>query len=141
MLCVLKSKSTSLSLALASMTILSSAGVQNAVAQTCVPSPSGVVSRWGADGDATDLVGGNDGTLTNGTTFAPGFVGDAFSFDGLDDVVSISRAANLSMTSAYSLEAWVLNTGPSSLYRIVAVRGDTIGNDFEVYIQAPWYGT
>jgi hypothetical protein len=32
----------------------------------------------------SDIIDGNHGTLQNGTTFAPGKVGQAFSFDGLD---------------------------------------------------------
>jgi len=60
--------------------------VSQAAAGTCVIPPSGLVSWW--DGDAvsgttaSDIQDGNDGTLLNGATTAPGFVGNAFSFDG-----------------------------------------------------------
>ncbi len=52
---------------------------------TCVAPPSGMVSWWPGDGNANDIVGTNNGTLVNGTSFAAGKVGQAFSFDGLDD--------------------------------------------------------
>ena len=37
------------------------------------------------EGTAADVAGGNSGTLENGVAFAPGVVGRAFSFDGIDD--------------------------------------------------------
>jgi hypothetical protein len=52
-----------------------------------VPPPSGLVSWWAADGDATDLVGPNHGSLHNGVGFLQGYVGEGFDFDGADDNV------------------------------------------------------
>ncbi len=69
----------------------------------CVAPPTGLVSWWPGDGDAIDIVGNNHGILQNGTTFAPGMVGLAFSLDGTDDYVSVP---NLDMNS-FSFEAWV----------------------------------
>ncbi len=51
--------------------------------------PSGLVSWWPGDGDATDIQADRHGELKNGATTAPGFVGDAFSFDGVDDYLLI----------------------------------------------------
>ena len=56
-------------------------------AQTCVQPPAGLVSWWPGEGDATDIVGFNDGILQGGTTFAAGMVGEAFSLDGIDDYI------------------------------------------------------
>src|SRR5262245_65255486 len=44
--------------------------------------PTGLVSWWRGEGNATDAQGVNHGTLVGGVTFAPGQVGQAFSFDG-----------------------------------------------------------
>src|SRR3989338_305175 len=63
-------------------------------ADTCVEPPSGLVSWWPGEGNADDIVNGNDGALQNGVTFAPGMVGQAFSFDGVDDFVSVPDSAN-----------------------------------------------
>ncbi len=60
-----------------------------AAAQTCTPPPTGLVGWWPGDGNADDIQGANNGTLMNGATFATGEVGQAFSFDGLDDYVSV----------------------------------------------------
>src|SRR6266568_1888438 len=56
---------------------------------SCVPAPAGLIAWWRAEGDATDAVSTNNGTLMNGATFAPGEVGQAFSLDGINDYVSI----------------------------------------------------
>jgi hypothetical protein len=80
-----------------------------AISQTgCVPAPSGMVSWWPGDGDADDIVGGNNGTLQNGATFAPGKVGQAFSFDGANAVVQVANnpAWNFG-TSEFTIDAWV----------------------------------
>ena len=101
----------------------------------CVPAPTAPVSWWPGDGDALDIQGANDGTLSGGTGFAPGRVGQAFSFDGVDDFISISGGANLSVTS-YTLEAWVLSTRSTPTHRVIAIRGAGQADDIEVYIQA-----
>jgi hypothetical protein len=49
----------------------------------------------------------------NGATFAPGMVGQAFSFDGVDDYVSIPQSANLPVrgTNSFTIDAWVNHQG------------------------------
>ena len=65
------------------------------------------MSWYRAEGDASDFVGGNHGTLMNGTTFIAGKVGQAFLFDGIDDRVEVANAPNLNPTTAVTLDAWV----------------------------------
>jgi uncharacterized repeat protein (TIGR01451 family) len=52
-----------------------------------LPPPPGLISWWPGDADAADILDGNDGTLINGTTIVTGKVGNAFSFDGVNDFV------------------------------------------------------
>ena len=74
----------------------------------CAPPPSGLVNWWPGDGNANDIAGSNNGTLQNGVTFAPGKVGSAFNFDGVDDFVNVPDTASLdAITSAITFEAWV----------------------------------
>lgn len=54
---------------------------------SCIAPPAGIVSWWPAEGDALDVGGLNDASLRNGSTYAPGKVGQAFSLDADDDVV------------------------------------------------------
>src|SRR5262249_51337935 len=57
-------------------------------APACVTPPSGMVAWWPGDGNTNDIKSNNNGALQNGATFAAGKVGQAFSFDGVDDFVS-----------------------------------------------------
>jgi hypothetical protein len=85
--------------------------VSFAAARTCVEPPSGLVSWWPGDGDADDIVGDNHGTLQNGATFANGVVGQAFSFDGVDDFVSVPHEARQNIREALTIDAWVMQQG------------------------------
>jgi YD repeat-containing protein len=96
---------------------------------------SGLIARWPAEGTAQDVVGGQDGTLQNGATFAPGPVGQAFAFDGLNDQVSVPNSAALNPTAALTLAAHVrvtalpqgfpmpLTKGPSNAQYLFFVNG------------------
>ena len=70
------------------------------------PAPPGMVAWWPGDGNANDIVGGNDGTLQNGVTFTGGKVGQAFSFDGVNDFVDISSGFNLG-NRTFSFDMWI----------------------------------
>lgn len=77
---------------------------------TCLPSPSGLVSWWSGDGNANDLQGTNFGTLVNGASFGTGFVtsgnSQAFSLDGNDDRVRVEHSPSLNLAK-YSIDAWI----------------------------------
>ena len=61
-------------------------------------------SAWRAEGDPADVAGRHNGTLQYGTTFAPGKVGQAFSFDGVNDFVDLGA---WSPGTAWTVAAWV----------------------------------
>ena len=71
----------------------------------------GLVAWWPGDGDATDAAGGNHGTLHDGATFEPGLFGSAFSFDGLDDYVSIPDSASLDLADEITVSLWAKING------------------------------
>src|SRR5206468_10268120 len=75
----------------------------------CAPPPAGMVAWYPGDGNANDIVGGNNGTLQGGVTFAPGEVGQAFNFNGIDSFVNVPDAANLHLQSL-TIDAWVKPT-------------------------------
>lgn len=77
-----------------------------AAAQTCLEPPAGLVSWWRGEGSARDAVGSNHGTLRNGAAFTPGYVGQAFRFDGANDYVR-AGTAGLSNNNDYTFEVWV----------------------------------
>ena len=88
-------------------------------AQTCIEPDSGMVSWWPGNGDGRDIRDNNNGVLHNGAQFAPGYVGQAFSLDGVDDYVQIPYASNLAVTSV-TVEAWVKPDVSNKFQRILS---------------------
>ena len=77
-------------------------------APMCVDHPSDLVAWYPGNDNANDVIGGNNGTLQGGATFAAGQVGQAFSFDGLDDLIFVGNPTNLQFgTNDFAIDAWV----------------------------------
>jgi len=80
--------------------------------RVCLLPPVGLVSWWPGDGDARDVVGGHHGELSNGTSFIPGLVGQAFRFDGLDDEIRVPISADMQAANNMTVEAWIFPVAP-----------------------------
>jgi hypothetical protein len=69
------------------------------------------VAWWPGDGNGDDIIGGNNGTLlSNATANATGMVGQAFSFDGVNAVVSAGTNGFFDFNDGsanFSIEGWV----------------------------------
>ena len=83
-----------------------------------VPLPAGCVAWWRGEGNAADSAGTHLGTALNGVAYAPGVVGQAFSLDGIDDLVAVTTPLDF---DSFSLEAWIFidpatNTGSRHLF-------------------------
>ena len=93
------------------------------------PSFATLIGYWPADGSANDASGnGYNGTLQNGATFAPGKVGQAFSFDGSTAKVLLSGNPPSGLSN-FSYAAWVNPLdGDSNLF------SRSVGGDFWFYI-------
>jgi len=74
--------------------------------RSCAPAPAGLVGWWKGDGNASDNVGTNHGTLRNGASFTNGMVGEAFFLDGQDDFILISNSPSLRIGGAFTVEFW-----------------------------------
>src|SRR2546425_2416326 len=75
---------------------------------TCCRPPSGLVSWWPGEGNANDIVGSNSGNLVNGATFAPGVVGQAFSFNGVNQSLDLGNSPSLQVSHGdFTVDAWV----------------------------------
>jgi hypothetical protein len=72
----------------------------------CGP-PAGVLNWWRADGNGVDVIGGNNATSKNGAGFSPGFVGQAFALDGVDDYFAVPHDPGMNVTSAVTVSAWI----------------------------------
>jgi hypothetical protein len=102
--------------------------------EACVASPSDLVSWYRAEGNANDSQGTNHGTLQNGTTFEAGKVGQAFSFDGIDDVVSIPDNSSLNPSGSLTIEAWVNpNASSTGSNAMISKWNDLGGNTNTAY--------
>ncbi len=68
-----------------------------------------IESWWHAEGDANDSIGGNNGVLEGGTAFAPGRVGMAFKFNGVDADVKVkaSERINVGAGKGMTIAAWI----------------------------------
>ena len=87
------------------------------VPPSCDPPPSGIVAWWPGQGNANDIIGGNNGKVEGGLGFAPGEVGQAFLFTATNEDVKIPASASLNVgaTNGFTLEAWVNCYNPSAL--------------------------
>ncbi len=95
------------------LSLFNAGGAGKCHATTCALIPAGLVSWYPGENNANDIIGSNNGTLANGTAFAAGKVGQAFSHDGADDYVDLGAGFNLDQMA---LDAWVFidpatNTG------------------------------
>ncbi len=98
-----------LSNASANASILDNQGVGTILNDECTPAPSGMISWYAAEGNASDVQGINNGMALNGAGYTTGKVGQAFNFDGVDDVVTVPNSASLQFTASnpFSIDAWV----------------------------------
>ncbi|MEI7451980.1 MAG: LamG-like jellyroll fold domain-containing protein [Candidatus Falkowbacteria bacterium] len=75
----------------------------------------GMVSYWRGENNANDAHSLNNGTLMNGATFAPGKVGQAFSFDGVNDYVDLGNF--ITSYPQFTFSFWVkVNSYPDPNY-------------------------
>lgn len=72
---------------------------------------NGLVAWWPGDGNATDAVGGNHGTLVGNVTFAPGKVGQAFQLNGVNAYVDLGTALDIPSWSTYAVSLWFRHDG------------------------------
>ncbi|MGZ5434409.1 MAG: LamG-like jellyroll fold domain-containing protein [Pyrinomonadaceae bacterium] len=116
---------------------------------TCTPPPSGMVSWWSAENNANDIISTNNGALQNHTTFAAGEVGQAFSFDGVDDYVEVPHSDSLNLTSGLTLDTWfkVRSAGYATLFSKSDANGSASVSSYNLQInpdgaiQVTLYGT
>lgn len=96
------------------------------VAQTnCIPRPNGMIAWYRGEGNGLDSVGTNHGTLVNGVNFTTGKVLQAFSFNGLSELV-VPNVPALN-PARLTIEAWVYPTQADGGVDII------VNKDFEPY--------
>ncbi|PYI88128.1 MAG: hypothetical protein DME26_04120 [Verrucomicrobia bacterium] len=114
----------------------------NGTSTNCPVVPAGIVGWWPGQGNATDIIGGNNGTVSSGVTFTSGKVGQAFQFAGTPSSVSIPDAPEL-RPAQVTVEAWVrfdaLNVADIGVSYFVAKTWNRgFGNAFASYALAKY---
>jgi len=71
-----------------------------------------LVAWWPANGNAVDVAGGHNGSLTNGASYGPGEVAEAFDFSSNHAGVYVGSPAALQLQN-FTIEAWVQRSGTS----------------------------
>jgi len=89
---------------------------------------TGLFGVWNADNTPNDSFGSNNGTLINGATYATGKINEAFSFDGVNDYLSLP-VASINLLNTYSISLWVKSSN-------IGANGSPISN----LTGAPYYG-
>lgn len=104
-----------------------SAGSAGKCTIQCSPVPNGAVGWWPGNGNSSDIIKGNNGTLVNGVSFAGGKVDQAFSFaQANQQYVDLFAGApsHLLTNTAGSISAWVNNSPVAvSQFNMVAAFG------------------
>ncbi len=103
----------------------------------CVAPPVGLVSWWPGNSNATDIVSGHDGTLSNGASFTNGEVGQAFLLDGVSQYVEVpsSPAVSFGPTAPMSVALWAYRTGGGNVMHLLGKRDGCGGSSTEINYQ------
>jgi hypothetical protein len=118
-----------------------------------VEPPPGIIAWWPGENNAADIVGGNNGVLMGGVTYAGAVVGNGFAFDGSTGYVQLPQnffpPPN---ASPFSLELWFetvsggvilaqQTSAPSNYPDGGWLPEIYVGTDGNVYVQLFWDGS
>ncbi len=103
----------------------------------------GITDWWPAEGNAIDLIGGNNGTVSSGVTYVAGKVGSAFNFDGsTNPVVNFGSTAGNFGTNDFAIEFWIRTSSTRFEEALMEKRSVCNGSQslFELRIGGPGVG-
>src|SRR5262249_47565393 len=112
---------------------------QSSSSLSCVAPPGNLVAWWPAEGNGTDITGGNVSTMT-AVTFGAGEVGEAFSLTSGPTLAEVSVAAPNFETpnTGFTIEGWV---NPSALGSCGTLQCGTIAHrEASVSSRTWWLG-
>lgn len=89
---------------------------------------AGLVAAYGFDenagGTVADASGtGNPGTISGATWTTSGLFGNALTFDGVNDLVTVADSASLDLTTALTVEAWIYPTTTTGVRDVLIKEG------------------
>ena len=83
---------------------------QMPMVSAAVPAPSGLVAWWPGEGNAVDVVNGNNGSPVGALNYGSGVVGQGFVLNGSSSYVSVPASASLDVGAngtGMTIEGWV----------------------------------
>jgi hypothetical protein len=117
-----------------------------------LPNPlwNGMLAYYTGDNTADDAKGTAHGTLTNGTTYGTGKINGGFSFDGINDTVTLSNTVTkFSSSTPFTYNVWVkavsrtgfiyMDANASTAGTAIGFLGGTIA--FAIGDVAQWFGS
>ncbi len=100
----------------------------------CVQPPANLAAWWPLDGNGNDIIGSNNGTFNDSPTVVAGAVGNALSFDGVNDYVVVPSSAAINAgTGDFSVAAWIKTTTTGLQVFIDKRSSVPVGYEFLVY--------
>jgi hypothetical protein len=100
------------------LVLLALAGTGSAQTLPSYVPANGLVGWWPFNGNANDESGNNNNGTVNGATLTAdrfGNAGKAFSFDGVDDKISIAPSSSLNnFNNSITISAWIYSVGKGS---------------------------
>ena len=108
----------------------SAAATLTVVVPQCNSAPAGLVSWWPAEGNANDIISGNNGIMQAGVSFASGKVGQAFFLNNTNAYLRVPASAslkNIETGSGLTIEGWIDLTNVAAFHPIAEIN-DGIGD-------------
>jgi hypothetical protein len=102
------------------------------------PPPTGLVAAYGfnqGSGTSAADASGNShtGTISGASWITTGRFGNALSFDGVNDWVTVADANALDLTTGMTIEAWVYPTAGGATWRNVLIKERPGGEVYNLY--------
>ena len=115
-----------------------SAIVDVTVSNGPTPPPPGLVASFafeeGTGTTLTDRSGnGQNGTISGAAWSAAGKYGNALSFDGVDDLVSVADSNLLDLTTGMTIEGWLRPTTAGTAFRTFVIKEDGSSHVYRIY--------
>jgi alpha-tubulin suppressor-like RCC1 family protein len=98
----------------------------------CTPPPAGIVGWWPADGNARDVIGGNNGSPVGAVGYTNGEVGQAIVLSGNMELVTVGNPTSLQLQD-FTIEAWVQRNNTSIVSYGTAGNGIIFGYGYGGY--------
>jgi len=92
---------------------------------------SSIYGAWNGDNNANDSVSTNHGTLMNGCTFTTGKIGQAFTFDGVNDYLELP-SNTMNFTSDFTISFWAYMRTRDTNVIISNIGNDGINRGFYI---------